>query len=98
MHYYQYDGLLRDGQRKEHVQYVLKSPTAFKGKDVAECLRFQESYLRTVLKFDSVLVNKLTYLTEPMAETLVKQRGMTLNNIPSVEFCDLAPALHSKKG
>ena len=98
MYYYQYDGVLRDGRRQEHVTYVLKSTTAFKGKDVAECLKFQESYLRTQLKFDSILINKLTYLTEPMAVALMKQRGMSLNSIPSVEFCDLAPGLHTKKG
>jgi hypothetical protein len=93
MHYYQYDALLRDGIRQEHVSYVLKSPTLFKGKDIQECLQFQHQYLTTVLKFDELQVGKLSFISESQAEWIVKQNGMSIKSIPSVEFCEMASGL-----
>ena len=95
MYYYQYDAVLQDGLRQETITYLLKTSTAFKGKDVGDCLKFQEEYLCTVLKLDRVLIKKLTYLTEPMAVTKCKEMGIGMNQIPTVDFCETAPGLHT---
>ena len=88
MFYYQYDALLEDGNRQEHVSYMLKSSTYFRGRDIQECLEFQHNYLKTVLKFTNMVSSKLTPRTEDWVVGEMKHRGLSMKSIPSVEFCD----------
>jgi hypothetical protein len=88
MFYYQIDALLQDGNRQEHVSYMLKSSTYFRGKDVHECLEFQKNYLKKVIKFDKVVLIKLTVRTEDWTIGEMKSKGLSMKSIPSVEICD----------
>jgi hypothetical protein len=87
-HYYQYDAIFEDGERKEHVSYMLKSSTYFRGKDITECLGFQAQYLATVFKFDKLIVAKLTPRSAGYTATAMKAKGLSIESIPCVEFCD----------
>lgn len=86
MVYYQYDAILMDNNKQEHVSYVLKTPTHFSGRDITECLAFQREYLKTVLKFDKVVLAKLTLISEARAAGIVNRNGLSTKSIPYVEI------------
>jgi hypothetical protein len=90
MFYYQYDALLKDRNRQEMVGFVFKSPTYFSGTDIQQCHQFLREYLRTVIKHDSVMSDKLTYLSEHQAAGISKNRGFAIESIPCVMMEEMA--------
>jgi hypothetical protein len=86
MFYYQYDAILQDGIHKQHVGYVLKSTTCFKGKEMAECQAFQREYLATTIKHDSVVSDMMTLIPAAGIDYHMKRRGMSMESIPQVQM------------
>jgi len=88
MVYYQFDALLQDNNKQEHVSYVLKTATHFRGKDITQCIAFQKEYLKTVFKFDNIVLAKLTEISEAQAAGIMNRNGLSMKSIPSVEFAE----------